>query len=166
MSQRIVITGMGWITPLGHDLATVWNQLTSAGSGMDRIGHFDATTFPTTFAAEVRDYDYRQYVQHPELHEHVGLNTSYALGAAAQAWKQAGLDGFDGLNPERLGIYLGAGEGTLDFDNYIAANILGWNAERDRVDGKAWSDAAQPRFSLMREVEQEPNMTPPRPASR
>lgn len=158
---KIVITGMGWVTPLGHDLETVWNRLLSGASGAGPITHFDATTFPTTFAAEVKDYDYTQYVQHPELHEGVGLNTSYALGAAAQAWKQAGLAEYEAsgkLQPERLGLYLGAGEGTLDFDNYIAANLAGWNAETKSIDGKTWAQTATALMDATREIEQEPNM--------
>jgi len=113
---KIVITGMGWITPLGHDLETVWGGLQSGASGVDRTTHFDATTFPTTFSAEVKDFDPLTVVRHPELHEGIGLNTGYALGAAVQAWDQAGLQTHEGLDPDRLGIYLGAGEGTLDFD--------------------------------------------------
>lgn len=158
---KIVITGMGWVTPLGHDLETVWNGLLSGASGAGPITHFDATTFPTTFAAEVKDYDYTKYVQHPELHEGVGLNTSYALGAAAQAWKQAGLAAYEAsgdLKPERLGLYLGAGEGTLDFDNYIAANLAGWDADAKAINGQAWAQTATALMDATREIEQEPNM--------
>ena len=50
-TPRIVITGMGWITPLGHDLETVWGKLTRGASGVSAIEGFDASTFPTTFAA-------------------------------------------------------------------------------------------------------------------
>ncbi len=164
MSQqppKVVITGMGWVTPLGHDLDTVWAGLTTGKTGIDRTSHFDASTFPTTFSAEVRNYDYRQYVRHPELHEHVGLNTSYALGAAAQAWKQAGLDAFDGLDRDRLGLYLGAGEGTLDFVPYVGTNLAAWDADANTVDGQRWAAAAKSgptAFDAAREAEQEPNM--------
>ena len=51
---KIVITGMGWVTPLGHDLETVWAKLLAGDSGVDRTSHFDASTFPTTFSAEVK----------------------------------------------------------------------------------------------------------------
>ena len=50
-ARRVVITGMGWITPLGHDVETGWNNLLAGKSGVSRIDHFDAATFPTTFAA-------------------------------------------------------------------------------------------------------------------
>ena len=74
MNQRIVITGMGWITPLGHDLETVWSALLSGASGVGKTTRFDATTFPTSFSAEVKDYDYTKYISKPELHEGAGPN--------------------------------------------------------------------------------------------
>lgn len=158
MSQRIVITGMGWITPLGHDLETVWSALLAGKSGVDRTTRFDASTFPTTFCAEVKDYDHNDYVSKKPLHEGVGLNTSFALGAAVQAWRMAGLDGFVNLDPARLGIYLGSGEGSLDFGNFVAANLAGWNAEQREIDGKAWAEKATHCLKPLIEIEQEPNM--------
>ena len=157
-SERIVITGMGWITPLGHDLETVWAALLAGKSGVQATQHFDASTFPTNFSAPVQDYDHNDYVNHPELHEGVGLNTSFALGAAAQAWKQAGLDGYDALDRTRLGIYLGSGEGSLDFENYFAANLAGWDADKRGIDGAAWADKALTCLKARTEIEQEPNM--------
>ena len=126
-AERVVITGMGWITPLGHDLDSVWARLMAADSGMAPITRFDAATFPTTFAAEVRDFDVSNFVDDPAVHEHAGLNVRFALGAARQAWTQAGLAA-GSFDPLRAGLYLGAGEGVLDFDNYAASNILAWNA--------------------------------------
>ena len=92
MSVRIVVTGMGWVTPLGHDLEGVWGRMMRSECGMAPITRFDARTFPTTFAAEVRDYDVNAFVKHPQAHATAGLNSKYALGAARQAWVQAGLD--------------------------------------------------------------------------
>lgn len=158
MNQRIVITGMGWITPLGHDLETVWAALLASSSGVDQTTRFDASTFPTTFSAQVKDYDHNDYVSKKELHEGVGLNTSFALGAAAQAWKMAGLDNFDKLDSSRLGIYLGSGEGSLDFENYVAANLAGWDADKREIDGKAWATKAHQCLEALVEIEQEPNM--------
>jgi 3-oxoacyl-[acyl-carrier-protein] synthase II len=56
-SDRVVVTGTGWVTPLGHDIATVWKRLLNAESGMAPITRFNAQSFPTKFAAEVREYD-------------------------------------------------------------------------------------------------------------
>ncbi|NCF39084.1 MAG: beta-ketoacyl-ACP synthase II [Planctomycetia bacterium] len=155
--ERVVITGMGWVTPLGCDLDTVWRRLMAADSGMAPITRFDAATFPTTFAAEVRDFDVDDFVDDPTIHADAGLNVQFALGAARQAWTQAGLAA-GSFDPLRAGLYLGAGEGVLDFDNYAGSNIAGWNDETRRVDGVRWVEEALKTMSAMREIEQEPNM--------
>lgn len=156
--QRVVITGMGWITPLGHDLETVWRRLLAGESGIAPIDRFDAQTFPTTFAGQVREYDVADYVKDPAVHEGVGLNSAFALGAARQAWDQAGLDGDEALDRRRVGMYLGAGEGVLDFTPYAASNLAGWDAERQVVDGRRWVEKALEIMQRVREIEQEPNM--------
>jgi len=157
-ARRVVITGMGWVTPLGHDIETVWQGLLNCKSGIGKIDRFDASTFPTTFAAQVKDYDYTKFVSHPELHEGVGLNTSFALGAAAQAWKMSCLDTYEGLDHTRLGVYLGSGEGSLDFENYVASNLAGWDADKRGIDGAKWAATATRKMTAVREIEQEPNM--------
>mgnify|MGYP000495193350 CR=1 FL=1 len=156
-NRRVVVTGMGWVTPLGHDVDTVWKRLLNSESGMGPTTRFDARTFPTTFAAEVRDYDVNAFVKHPQAHATAGLNSKYALGAARQAWAQAGLDERPAPSLRRVGMYLGAGEGVIDTANYFAANVAGWDAASNRVGG-AWFDAAQRMLDRAREVEQEPNM--------
>ncbi|MFA9480130.1 beta-ketoacyl synthase [Phycisphaerales bacterium AB-hyl4] len=157
--HRVVITGIGWVTPLGWEIETVWQRLLRGECGVDRTKHFDASTFPTTFAAEVsEDYDYRQFVQHADVHETIGLNTQFALGAAGQAWRTAGLDKHDKLDRDRLGIYLGSGEGSLDFDNYVAAAVAGWNDETKLVEADKWAKRATRSMAALREIEQEPNM--------
>lgn len=156
---RVVITGIGWVTPLGHTIEQVWTRLLNGESGVGPTRGFDASTFPTTFSAQVRpDYDYRQFVQHGSVHEGIGSNTAFALGAAAGAWRSSGLDTFADLDRRRLGIYLGSGEGSIDFENYVAANLAGWDPEKRGVDGVRWATAALERMDPLREIEQEPNM--------
>ena len=156
---RVVVTGIGWVTPLGFTIDRVWQRLLAGESGVGTTRGFDASTFPTTFSAQVKpDYDYRRFVRYPDVHEGIGSNTAFALGAAAGAWTSSGLDGYTALNRRRLGIYLGSGEGSLDFDNYVAANLAGWDEERRTVDGGRWSEAALQRMGALREIEQEPNM--------
>jgi 3-oxoacyl-[acyl-carrier-protein] synthase II len=156
--KRVVVTGMGWITPLGHDIDSVWRRLLNSESGMGPTTRFDARTFPTNFSAEVRDYTIARFVKDAKVHASAGLNSQFALGAACQAWKQSGLGDFAGLNKKRVGLYLGAGEGVLDFDQYAASNLAGWNAELKKVDGVRWADTAHKVLEKMCEVEQEPNM--------
>ncbi|MEM7681228.1 MAG: beta-ketoacyl-[acyl-carrier-protein] synthase family protein [Planctomycetota bacterium] len=160
-SPRIVITGMGWVTPLGHDIQSVWARLLAADSGVKPIRRFDATTFPTTFAAEVEGYHHNDYVRDPALHDTAGYHTSFALGAAAQAWAQSGLQAHRDagkLDPERLGLYLGSGEGSLDFEPYIAGCLAGWSDQAKTVQGAPWAEEALRASSAEAEIEQEPNM--------
>ncbi len=156
---RIVVTGMGWVTSLGHSLDSVWKRLLNGESGMAATTRFNASTFPTSFAAEVKkDYDYRSFVKDPAVHSTAGLNSQFALGAASQAWKQSGLAAAPPKDPRRVGLYLGAGEGVLDFDHYVAIMLHAWNAETGKVDGVKWAAEAMKRLGRLREIEQEPNM--------
>jgi 3-oxoacyl-[acyl-carrier-protein] synthase II len=157
-APRIVVTGIGWVTPLGHDIETVWGRLLAAESGMAPITRFDARTFPTTFAAEVRDYDVARFVKDHAVHATAGLNSQFALGAACQAWRQAGFDKAPPRDPRRVGLYLGAGEGVLDTENYVGANVDAWDPAANAVDGARWAASALARMTPAREIEQEPNM--------
>lgn len=157
-SRRVVVTGMGWITPMGHDIDSVWRRLMNSESGMGVITRFDARTFPTTFAAQVKDYDIARFVRDASVHATAGLNSQFALGAACQAWTQSGLGNYSALNKKRVGLYLGAGEGVVDFENYAASNIAGFDEATRTIDGVKWADFAHKAMNRMCEVEQEPNM--------
>jgi 3-oxoacyl-[acyl-carrier-protein] synthase II len=157
---RVVITGMGWVNPLAHDVPATWSALLAGRSGMGRITRFDASTFKTDFAAEVKDYDFERYLgDEAGRHSDAGYNTRFALGAAAQAYKQSGLDRFAGLNKRRFGIYLGSGEGTLDFEPYATSHLSGWDESTRKIDGAKWTAAAYAMMSPARELEQEANLT-------
>jgi 3-oxoacyl-[acyl-carrier-protein] synthase II len=157
-APRVVITGMGWVTPLGHDLETAWARLIRGESGVTPIDRFDARTFPTTFAAQVRGYDFRRYVRDPQIHTHAALNSQFALGAARQAWEQSGIGRMTQLNHRRVGIYLGAGEGVLDFDHYAKVDLASFVPDVGRVDSVKWAHAATRLLDRWTELEQEPNM--------
>ncbi len=157
MSDRgVVITGMGTVNPLGHDVESTWSALRACRSGIRPTELFDARTFPSTFSAQVAGYDLAADLTDVGKHAHAGRHCRFALGAAAQAWRQAGLEGFDGLDRGRLGVYLGSGEGSLDFDNFTNTVVDAW---RDgSVDTARWAELAFQRMQLWREVEQESNM--------
>ncbi|MDA1007886.1 MAG: beta-ketoacyl-[acyl-carrier-protein] synthase family protein [Planctomycetota bacterium] len=157
-APRIVVTGIGWVTPLGTGIDEVWNQLLASASGMAPITRFDASTFPTTFAAEVRNYNVDHFVANPSAHANAGLNSAYALGAAVQAWRCAGFDKSPPRNMRRVGLYLGAGEGVLDSAHFFETNISSWDTSSQRCDGRRWIQAALQKLSAKCEVEQEPNM--------
>ncbi|MEM6315246.1 MAG: beta-ketoacyl synthase N-terminal-like domain-containing protein, partial [Planctomycetota bacterium] len=116
MSHRVVITGMGWITPLGHDLDSVWKQLLAGGSGIARTTLFDADTFPTQISAEVKNFDLANHLPEHAEHAGAGRNTRFALAACNQAWTQANFNGE--LDKDRVGMYFASGEGSLDFGPY------------------------------------------------
>jgi 3-oxoacyl-[acyl-carrier-protein] synthase II len=155
--NRVVITGMGWITPMGHDVETVWRRLLASESGIDRTTLFDASTFPTTFSAEVKDFRLADHVPDVGPHKDAGRNTQFALAACLQAWRAAGLDAAT-LDLDRVGIYLGSGEGSLDFDAYTTAALASWKAELGQIDAVKWAQVALERMRPVVELEQEPNM--------
>jgi 3-oxoacyl-[acyl-carrier-protein] synthase II len=95
---------------MGHDLESVWKRLCNGDTAVAPIERFNASSFPTTFANEVKDYDWRQFVDDPDRHGVIGAHAGFALGAARQAWTMAGLDDHADLDPRRCGIYLASGE--------------------------------------------------------
>ena len=102
--RRVVITGMGAVTPLGNDLRTTWERLLAGESGVDRIKAFDPSPFPVQIAAEVKDdYDPTGAAAPKELRK-LDRNVLFALSAAKEAAEDAGLNGFD---PERVGVVVG-----------------------------------------------------------
>ncbi|MGD0464448.1 MAG: beta-ketoacyl-[acyl-carrier-protein] synthase family protein [Tepidisphaeraceae bacterium] len=155
--NRVVITGMGWVTPLGHSIEGVWKRLLNGESGISRTTIFDASAFPTSISAEVKDYRLADFIDDIRPHGGAGRNTMFALGACAQAWKAAKLDS-KRLDLDRVGIYLGSGEGSLDFDAYTGAALSAWKAQTNEVDMVKWAQVAFERMNVVRELEQEPNM--------
>jgi len=163
MTERVVITGMGIVSPLGHDVDTLWQALLSGKSGVAKNTIFDASTFPTTFDAEVKDYDLTKYTKNPQLHKNSNRGSAFVVGATAQACKQAQInietaEPTDGIDRTRLGIYLGAGEGSVDNDVFFAAIVNGWDSEKNEMDWGRWAQVAFEKMDSMRELEQEPNM--------
>ena len=146
--NRVVITGLGWVTPMGRDLEGVWRRLLAGESGVSATTLFDASAFPTTFSAQVRDFDVGKFGP-------VGRNTAFALHAARQAWDMSGIDGVD---PDRVGVYLGSGEGSLDYDAYTRSALAGFEGDRHSLDAVAWARTATATMDATREHEQEPNM--------
>ena len=163
MNQRVVITGMGVVCPLGHDVETFWGGLMSGKSGVAPTTLFDASTFPTTFDAEVKDYDVSRFVKNTALHSHANRGSRFVLGACVQACKQAGIAvetdaPEDGIDRTQMGIYLGAGEGSVDNDAFFSAIVKSWNDESHDMDWGQWAEVALSKMTAMREMEQEPNM--------
>ncbi len=158
MLHRVVITGLGWVTPMGHDVESVWRRLLAGESGIAPTTLFDAATFPTTISAEVKGFDFAAVPGvDPAAHAGAGRNTQFALAACADAWRMSGL-GAAGVDPDRVGIYLAGGEGELDFDAFTAAALTAWDPAKGAVDTVKWAQVAAERMDGVRELEQEPNM--------
>src|SRR5262245_52712704 len=103
MRRRVVITGMGCVTPMGHDVETMWRRLLKGESGVGRTTLFDASNFPTQISAEVRDWDVAAVGEDPEKWKSRGRHTRFAVGAAKQAVADAGLADH-ALEPTRFGV--------------------------------------------------------------
>jgi 3-oxoacyl-[acyl-carrier-protein] synthase II len=163
MKQRVVITGVGIVCPLGNDVAAMWDNMLNCRNGMGTNTIFDASTFPTQFCAEVKNFDLTKYTKNPELHKNSNRHSGFAIGATAEACKQAKIDfetptPKDGIDRRRMGIYLGAGEGSVDNENFFNAIVAGWDNANGQMDWKKWASVAFSRMTQYRELEQEPNM--------
>ncbi len=114
MSQRrrVVVTGLGAVTPVGNDVAATWRALLDGVSGAGPLTHFDASGFSVRFACEVKDFDPSLYMDRKEV-KRSDLYTQYAIAAAAQAMADAGLEN-GGFDPEQAGVIVGSGIGGLN----------------------------------------------------
>jgi 3-oxoacyl-[acyl-carrier-protein] synthase II len=109
--RRVVITGMGAITPLGNTADEFWSNIVAGKSGVDFITKFDTTNFKTKFAAEVKGFNAAAYFEKNEARKY-DLFTQYAVAAADEAIKNAGLN-FDVLNKNKIGVIWGSGNGGI-----------------------------------------------------
>ncbi|MDD2593241.1 MAG: beta-ketoacyl-ACP synthase II, partial [Bacteroidales bacterium] len=109
--RRVVITGVGAITPLGNNVNEFWNSLLEGISGADFITHFDASKFKTKFACEVKNFDPANYFDRKELRKY-DLVTTYGIVAANQAIQDANIK-IDNLDPYRVGVIWSSGIGGI-----------------------------------------------------
>ncbi len=109
--KRVVVTGLGAITPIGNDVETTWNNAVAGKSGAGPITHFDASKFKTQFACEVKDFDPSSVIDRKRLRQ-LDLYAQYALVAATQAVADAALDA-EGIDRNRVGVIVAAGIGGL-----------------------------------------------------
>ena len=154
--RRVVITGMGTVNPLGHEVESTWSALLAGESGIGPIDIFDASTFPTTFAAQVKGFDLADHIADADRHADAGRHATFCLAAARQAWDQSGIGDWAELDPARVGIYLGCGEGKLDFEKL--SNLVCQAMVDGKVDTTRWLEMARKTMEVHEEVEQESNM--------
>lgn len=156
MRRRVVVTGIGGVTPLGSDMDVVWKRLVAGESAVDRITRFDASSFPTQIAAEVKNWDVSEVGEDPRRWANQGLHTQFAVGAGRKAVLDSGILDTP-LDPLRFGVYTGSGEGQQDFPRF--ARMMAAACK----DGKEFSlvnfmEDGLRDFNVESEFEQEPNM--------
>lgn len=110
MNRRVVITGMGIISPVGNDVPTFWQNLLQGQCGIAVITRFDTTNQKVKIAAQVKDFDPLQYMEKMDA-SHADRYSQFAMAAACQAMAQSGVQG--SVAPERMGVYLGTGIGGI-----------------------------------------------------
>ncbi len=111
MKNRVVVTGMGAITPIGNDVESFWNGLKEKKVGIGPITYFDTTDYKAKLAAEVKDFDAKNYMD-PKAAKRMEVFSQFAVAASKEALEDSGLD-IDKENPFRVGVSVGSGIGSL-----------------------------------------------------
>ena len=109
--KRVVVTGLGALTPLGNTVDSYWNNLISGKSGADYITKFDASLFKTQFACEVKDFDPLEIMDRKEVRK-LDLFSVYAMATAHEAFQDSKID-LDNVNLDRAGVVWGSGIGGM-----------------------------------------------------
>lgn len=109
--RRVVVTGIGAVTPLGNDVASTWEGLCAGKSGIAAIDHFDVSAFSTRFGGSIRNFDISEYIS-PKEARRVDLFLHYGIAAGIQAVRDAGLEEA-GYDPLRVGVAAGSGIGGI-----------------------------------------------------
>lgn len=111
MKRRVVITGLGIVSPVGNDITTAWDNIVNGRSGIGRITHFDPSAFTAQIAGEVKDFDVTKYISAKETKQ-MDTFIHYGIAAGVQAWQDAGLEITED-NADRVGVIVGSGIGGL-----------------------------------------------------
>jgi len=111
VKRRVVITGLGIVSPVGNDITTAWDNIVNGRSGIGRITHFDPSAFTAQIAGEVKDFDVTKYISAKETKQ-MDTFIHYGIAAGVQAWQDAGLEITED-NADRVGVIVGSGIGGL-----------------------------------------------------
>ena len=113
--MKVVITGLGVISPVGNTVDEAWANIRNGVGGIGPITKFDPARVDAKVAGEVKNFDIKQYVDF-KVAKRMALFTQYAVAASVQAWKNSGLDAYEALNKDRVGVMLGCGIGGREVD--------------------------------------------------
>ncbi|MDF2536282.1 MAG: fabF [Bacillales bacterium] len=109
--RRVVVTGLGIISPIGNDVQTFWENLSNGVCGIDYITRFDTEDYKVKIAAEVKDFNPDEFMERSEVRR-TDRYTQFAIAAAKQAVDSSGIEG--SIDPDRLGVYVGSGIGGME----------------------------------------------------
>lgn len=109
--RRVVVTGLGIVSPVGNNVKTAWDTILAGKSGITTISHFDASAFTTQFSGSVRDFDVTEYISKKDARK-MDTFIHYGIAAATQAFKDSGLEVTE-ENAHRMGVFIGSGIGGL-----------------------------------------------------
>ena len=153
-NKRVVITGMGAVTPLGNNVRDTWRGLVEGRSGIGRISLFDAGNFPTKIAGEVKRLDFSKWTKRRAQFRSAGRNSLFALEAVEEA---VGDSGFRGKTAaERVGLYFGAGDGGFNLAEYGEILCQSTNGDGSSVDAERYFKNSTGRIRAETLLEQEP----------
>ncbi len=155
MRPRVVVTGLGCITSLGNTPEQLWDRLLRGESGIARTSLFDTINFPTRIAAEVRNWTIADAGEDPAQWPHQPRQTLFAVGAAKQAFADAGLTDLH-RDPTRLGVYLGTGDVFQDFDQFV--RMMDRSLHGSEIDWAEFARAGRELLDPSAEKEREPHM--------
>ncbi len=121
--RRVVVTGLGAVSPIGNDIPTLWENAKAGVSGAGPITHFDASLFKTHFACEIKNFDATAYLDKKEVRK-VGLHSHYGIAAAIEAMNDCAID-LEKTNLDRFGVIFGEGVGGLtSFEEEFGTFVL------------------------------------------
>lgn len=129
---KVVITGLGAVTPIGNNLSEFHNGLLTGKSGSGPITKFDATEYKTRFACEVKDFNPAEEVLNKKEIQRMDLFTQYAMEASNQAIADSGLD-LENIDRERAGVIIGSGIGGMTTYHQQQENLYNRNGKPDRI---------------------------------
>ncbi|MDK4545341.1 beta-ketoacyl-ACP synthase II [Kingella kingae] len=127
--RRVVITGLGQISPVGNDVESAWKNLLAGKSGISKITRFDASELACQIAGEVKDFDITQYIQAKEARR-MDTFIHYGIAGALQAIADAKLDDFADLDKDRVGVNIGSGVGGLPLIEETVRNVVAGGARK------------------------------------
>lgn len=128
MKRRVVITGLGIVSPVGNDIDSAWNNIVNGRSGIGRITRFDPSALNSHIAGEVKDFDITQYISAKEAKQ-MDTFIHYGLAAGLQAWRDSGLEATE-ENADRMGTIIGSGIGGLPRIEEMQTEYLARGARR------------------------------------